>query len=78
MKIQILADDGTVLDTIDHVQNYLMSQHTMGALLDDLLEIYKTKYSAYMYEKYKKDRRSGDDRRQHLPERRSSDRRHET
>lgn len=63
MKIQVMAEDGTVLDTIEEVQTYLMSQYSMGSLLDKLLDIYKTKYSEYMYEKYKMDRRSGGDRR---------------
>lgn len=63
MKIQVMAEDGTVLDTIEEVQTYLMSQYSMGSLLDKLLDIYKTKYAEYMYEKYKMDRRSGGDRR---------------
>ena len=68
MKIQVMAEDGMVLDTIEDVQNYLMSQYSMGNLLDKLLDIYKTKYSEYMYEKYQKERRSGDDRRHHESE----------
>jgi len=63
MKIQVMAEDGMVLDTIEDVQNYLMSQYSMGSLLDKLLDIYKTKYAEYMYEKYKRDRRSGEERR---------------
>ena len=63
MKIQVMAEDGTVLETIEEVQTYLMSQYSMGTLLDKLLEIYKNKYSEYMYEKYKMDRRCGEDRR---------------
>jgi len=63
MKIQILADDGKVLDTIDEVHVNLKSQYGMGALLEKLLHIYKNKYLAYMYEKYKMERRSGEDRR---------------
>jgi hypothetical protein len=35
----------------------------MGSLLEKLLHIYKNKYLTYMYEKYKLERRSGDDRR---------------
>ena len=58
-----MAEDGEILETIENAQNYLMSQHSMGALMDQLLEIYKTKYAQYMYEKYKRDRRSGEDRR---------------
>lgn len=65
MKIQILADDGKVLETIDEVHVNLKSQYGMGALLEKLLQIYKTKYLTYMYEKYKLERRSGDDRRHH-------------
>lgn len=75
MKIQILAEDGTVLETIEGVQNYLMSQYSMGSLMDQLLEIYKTKYSAYMYEKYKNERRSGDERRQTTGDADKTDRR---
>ena len=63
MKIQVLADDGKVLDTIDEVHVNLKSQYGMGALLEKLLNIYKNKYLAYMYEKYKMERRSGEDRR---------------
>jgi hypothetical protein len=63
MKIQVLADDGKVLDTIDEVHVNLKSQYGMGSLLEKLLHIYKNKYLAYMYEKYKMERRSGDDRR---------------
>ena len=63
MKIQILADDGKVLDTIDEVHVNLKSQYGMGTLLEKLLHIYKNKYLTYMYEKYKMERRSGDDRR---------------
>jgi hypothetical protein len=63
MKIQILADDGEVLDTIDEVHVNLKSQYGMGALLEKLLHIYKNKYLSYMYEKYKMERRSGEDRR---------------
>ena len=37
----------------------------MGVLLDELLDIYRNKYMTYMYEKYKMDRRSGEDRRKH-------------
>ena len=65
MKIQVMAEDGKVLETIEEVQSYLMSQYSMGSLLDKLLDIYKTKYSEYMYEKYKMDRRSGEDRRKY-------------
>lgn len=67
MKIQVLADDGTVLETIEDVHISLKSQNGMGALLDNLLQIYKQKYMAYMWEKYNQDRRSGEDRR-HLQE----------
>ena len=67
MKIQILTEDGKVLDTIEEVHISLKSQYGMGVLLDKLLDVYKNKYMAYMYEKYKLDRRSGDDRR-HLDE----------
>jgi hypothetical protein len=70
MKIQILADDDTVLDTITDVHISLKSQNGMGELLDKLLTIYKQKYMAYMWEKYNRDRRSGEDRRQHQEENR--------
>ena len=63
MKIQILADDGKVLETIDDVHVNLKSQFGMGSLLEKLLHVYKNKYITYMYEKYKMERRSGDDRR---------------
>lgn len=63
MKIQILADDGTILETIENVHISLKSQNGMGALLDQLLAIYKQKYMAYMWEKYNQNRRSGEDRR---------------
>lgn len=63
MKIQILANDGKLIDTIEDVHTHLKSQHGMGVLLDELLKIYKHKYTAYMYEMYKVDRRSGEDRR---------------
>jgi len=63
MKIQVLADDGQVLETIEEVHVNLKSQYGMGALLEKLLQVYKNKYLAYMYEKYKMERRSGEDRR---------------
>ena len=63
MKIQVLADDGKVLETLDEVHVNLKSQYGMGELLEKLLHIYKNKYTAYMYEKYKMERRSGDERR---------------
>jgi hypothetical protein len=63
MKIQVLADDGKVLETIEEVHVNLKSQYGMGSLLEKLLQIYKNKYLAYMYEKYKMERRSGEDRR---------------
>lgn len=64
MKIQVLADDDTVLETITDVHVSLKSQNGMGELLDKLLSIYKQKYTTYMWEKYNRDRRSGEDRRQ--------------
>ena len=67
MKIQILAEDGKLLETIEEVHINLKSQYGMGKLLDKLLHVYKNKYMVYMYEKYKMERRSGDDRR-HLDE----------
>ena len=67
MKIQVLADDGKVLETIEEVHVNLKSQYGMGSLLEKLLQIYKNKYLAYMYEKYKMERRSGEDRR-HMEE----------
>ena len=67
MKIQILAEDGKLLETIEEVHINLKSQYGMGKLLDKLIHVYKHKYMVYMYEKYKMDRRSGDDRR-HLDE----------
>ena len=63
MKIQIFAEDGKLLETIEEVHVHLKSQFGMGKLLDKLLDIYKNKYMAYMYEKYKMERRSGADRR---------------
>jgi hypothetical protein len=65
MKIQILADDGKILDTIDEVHLNLKSQYGMGALLEKIIHIYKNKYLTYMYEKYKMERRTGEDRRHH-------------
>ncbi len=65
MKIQILAHDGKVLETIEEVHIHLKSQGGMGSLIDKILEVYKDKYSKYMYEQYQLDRRSGEpDRRQ--------------
>jgi hypothetical protein len=63
MKIQIYAEDGTLLETIDEVHVNLKSQYGMGVLLDKLIDIYKNKYMKHMYEKYQMERRSGDDRR---------------
>ncbi len=63
MKIQIYTDDGKLLDTIEEVHVNLKSQFGMGKLLDKLLDVYKNKYMAYMYEKYKMERRSGGERR---------------
>jgi negative regulator of sigma E activity len=63
MKIQILAEDGKLLDTIHDVHINLKSQFGMGKLLDQLIQVYKNKYMVYMYEKYKMERRSGDERR---------------
>jgi len=74
MKIQVLADDGKVLETIDEVHLNLKSQYGMGALLEKLLKIYKNKYLTYMYEKYKMERRTGDDRRHEHPEQEQSSR----
>jgi len=68
MKIQVLADDDTVLETIKDVHISLKTQNGMGDLLDRLLNIYKDKYMKYMWDKYNHDRRSGDDRRQHPEE----------
>ena len=44
MKIQVLADDDTVLETITDVHVSLKSQNGMGELLDKILTIYKQKY----------------------------------
>ena len=63
MKIQIITEEGDVLDTIEEVHVNLKSQYGMGVLLDKLLDIYKNKYMKYMYEKYQMDRRTGVDRR---------------
>ena len=63
MKIQILAHDGKILETIDEVHIHLKSQGGIGSLMDKILEVYKEKYTKYMYEQYKIDRRSGEDRR---------------
>lgn len=63
MKIQVVTEDGKILDTIEEVHVHLKSQFGMGKLLDKLLDIYKKKYLAHMYEKYQTDRRGGADRR---------------
>jgi hypothetical protein len=70
MKIQILAHDGKILETIDKVHIHLKSQGGMGALMDKILEVYQVKYSKYLYEQYQIDRRSGEDRRHDGEERR--------
>jgi hypothetical protein len=70
MKIKVLADDDTVLETITDVHVSLKSQNGMGDLLDKLLAVYKEKYMKYMWEKYNQDRRSGEDRRQQMEEER--------
>ena len=70
MKIQILADDGEVMETIEDVHVHLKSQFGMGKLLDKMIEVYKHKYMKYMYERYQQDRRSGEDRRHDEDERR--------
>jgi hypothetical protein len=84
MKIQILAPDGKILETIDQAHEYLKSQHRMSELLDKLLDTYRKKYSVYMWEQYQQDRRegedrrSGDERRSYQEDRRSGDeRRHD-
>ena len=63
MKIQIFTEDGQLLETIDDIHISLKSQYGMGKLLDKLLHVYKNKYMAHMYEKYKMERRSGAERR---------------
>ena len=63
MKIQVLTEDGKLLETIEQVHINLKSQHGMGVLLDKILKVYKNKYMTYMYEKYKTERRTGDERR---------------
>ena len=63
MKIQILANDDKVLETIEKAHEFLKTQHGMGQLLEKLLDAYRNKYSAYMWEQYQRDRRSGEDRR---------------
>jgi hypothetical protein len=63
MKIQILTEEGEVLETLDEVHVNLKSQYGMGVLLDKLLDIYKNKYLKYMYEKYEMERRTGTERR---------------
>lgn len=63
MKIQVYAEDGKLIDTIEGVHVHLKSQFGMGKLLDELISIYKNKYMTYMYERYKMERRSGGDRR---------------
>ena len=72
MKIQILAHDGKLLETIEEVHIHLKSQGGMGSLMDKILEVYKEKYTKYMYEQYQLDRRSGepDRRREGAPDRR--------
>ena len=84
MKIQILAPDGTLLETIDQAHEYLKSQARMKELLDKLLDTYRKKYSVYMWEQYQQDRReiddrrSGEERRAFQEDRRSGeDRRHD-
>lgn len=63
MKIQILANDDKVLETIEKAQEYLKTQHGMGQLLEKILDAYRNKYSAYMWEQYQTDRRTGEERR---------------
>ena len=65
MKIQILAHDGKLLETIEEVHIHLKSQGGMGSLMDKILEVYKDKYSKYMYEQYQLDRRDGEPDRRH-------------
>ena len=48
MKVQILTDDGKVLETIEEVHVHLKSQYGMGKLLDKLLHVYKNKYLTYI------------------------------
>ena len=76
MKVQILTDDGEILETIEDVHVHLKSQFGMGKLLDKILHIYKNKYLTYMYEKYNMERRKGEDRRHGDDRRHSDDRRH--
>jgi hypothetical protein len=63
MKIQILAPDGKLLETIDKAHEYLKSQHRMTELMDILLNTYRKKYSVYMWEQYQQDRRESPERR---------------
>lgn len=63
MNIQVFAPDGKIFETIEEVHINLKSNYGRGVLLDKLTEIYKKKYLIYMYEKYKMDRRSGEERR---------------
>ena len=65
MRINILANDGKLLETIEDVHIHLKSQGGMGSLMDKILEVYKDKYSKYMYEQYQLDRRSGEPDRRH-------------
>jgi len=75
LKIQILAHDGKLLETIEEVHIHLKSQGGMGSLMDKILEVYKDKYTKYMYEQYQLDRRSGepDRRNEGAEDRRISD-----
>lgn len=68
MKIQILAHDDKVLETIEEVHLHLKSQGGMGALMDKIIEVYKEKYTQYMYEQYQMDRRTGTERRHRIRE----------
>ena len=63
MKLQIVAPDGKILETIDKAHEYLKSQQRMSDLLDMLLNAYRKKYMTYMWEQYQQDRREGDERR---------------
>lgn len=63
MKIQIVAPDGKILETIEQAHEYLKSQGRMSELMDKLLDTYRKKYMVYMWEQYQENRREGDDRR---------------
>ena len=47
MKVQILTEDGKVLETIEEVHVHLKSQYGMGKLLDKLSQLRDKRRSRY-------------------------------